>query len=138
MNQVSQRCTPFYRRLEFCKLLIRGLLPEALIAEPCINFAGCREGFPAGEGCAVEQTARMVAGLWRSKVEQSENERREIAIRSRLEICNRLESWLLSLQLNRAFAIRRLWRRGRGTPRPIPNLGTLILSEFCPVRITQR
>jgi hypothetical protein len=48
---------PFYRRLEFCNLLIRGLLPEVLIAEPCINFTRCREGFPVGEICAVEQTA---------------------------------------------------------------------------------
>jgi hypothetical protein len=44
-------------------LLIRGLLPEVLIAEPCINFTRCREGFPAGEGCEVEQTAREVAVL---------------------------------------------------------------------------
>jgi hypothetical protein len=56
---------PFYRLLEFCNLLIRGLLPEILIAEPCINFIGCREGFPAGEGCQVEQTAREVAVLSR-------------------------------------------------------------------------
>jgi hypothetical protein len=56
---------PFYRRLEFCNLLIRGLLPEVLIAEPCINFTRCREGFSAGEGCEVEQTAREVAVLWR-------------------------------------------------------------------------
>jgi len=86
----------------------------------------------------VEQTAREVAVLSGSKVEQSENERREIAIRSRLEICNRLESLLLSLQLNRAFSIRRLCCRGRGTPRLIPNLGMVLLSEFCHVRITQR
>jgi hypothetical protein len=42
-------------------LLIRGLLPEVLIAEPCINFTCCREGFSAGEGCEVEQTGREVA-----------------------------------------------------------------------------
>jgi hypothetical protein len=63
MNQVSQRCTPLYRLLEFCNLLIRGLLPEVLIAEPCINFSRWREGFSAGEGCEVEQTAREVAVL---------------------------------------------------------------------------
>ncbi len=56
---------PFYRRLEFCNLLIRGLLPEVLIAEPCINFSRCREGFLAGEGCEVEQTAREEAVLSR-------------------------------------------------------------------------
>ena len=65
MNQVSQRCTPFYRLLEFCNLLIRGLLPEVLNAEPCINFTGWREGFPAGEGCEVEQAARKAAVLSR-------------------------------------------------------------------------
>jgi len=65
MNQVSQRCTPFYRLLEFCNLLIRGLLPEVLIAEPCINFTGCGEGFSAGEGSEVEQAAREVAALAR-------------------------------------------------------------------------
>src|ERR1700722_19538251 len=53
----------FYRLLEFCNLLIRGLLPEVLIAEPCINFSRWREGFSAGEGCEVEQTAREVAVL---------------------------------------------------------------------------
>ena len=46
-------------------MLIRGLLPEVLIAEPCINFTRCREGFPAGEGSEVEQTAREVAVLSR-------------------------------------------------------------------------
>ena len=65
MNQVSQRCTPLYRLLEFCNLLIRGLLPEVLIAEPCINFTRCREGFSAGKGSEVEQTAREVAVLSR-------------------------------------------------------------------------
>src|ERR1700722_9692234 len=55
----------FYRLLEFCNLLIRGLLPEVLIAEPCINFTRWREGFSAGEGCEVEQTAREVAVLSR-------------------------------------------------------------------------
>jgi hypothetical protein len=65
MNQVSQRCTPLYRRLEFCNLVIRGLLPEVLIAEPCVNFTRCREGFSAGEGSEVEQTARELAVLSR-------------------------------------------------------------------------
>jgi hypothetical protein len=46
-------------------LLIRGLLLEILIAEPCINFTRCREGFSAGEGSEVEQTAREVAVLSR-------------------------------------------------------------------------
>ena len=56
---------PFYRLLEFCNLLIRGLLPGILIAEPCINFTRWREGFPAGEGCEVEQAAREAAVLTR-------------------------------------------------------------------------
>ena len=46
-------------------MLIRGALAEVLIAEPCINFAGCGEGLSAGEGCGVEQTAREVAVLSR-------------------------------------------------------------------------
>jgi hypothetical protein len=46
-------------------LLIRGLLPEVLIAEPCINFTRCREGFSADESCAVEQAAREMAVLSR-------------------------------------------------------------------------
>jgi len=56
---------PFYRLLEFCNLLIRGLLLEILIAEPCINFTRCREGFSADESCAVKQAAREVAALSR-------------------------------------------------------------------------
>jgi hypothetical protein len=60
-----------------------------------------------------------------------------MAIRSRLEICNWLESLLLSLDLNRAFSIRRLCRRGRGAPRLIPDLQMVLLPEFCRVRITQ-
>jgi hypothetical protein len=56
---------PFYRLLEFCNLLIRGLLPEILIAEPCINFTRCREGFSADESCAVKQAAREVEALSR-------------------------------------------------------------------------
>ena len=46
-------------------MLIRGALAEVLIAEPCINFAGCGEGLSAGERCGVEQTAREVAVLSR-------------------------------------------------------------------------
>src|SRR6266481_3631078 len=65
MNRITAMYPPFYRRLEFCNLLIRGLLPEVLIAEPCINFSRCREGFLAGEGCEVEQTAREEAVLSR-------------------------------------------------------------------------
>ena len=49
-SSITAMYPPFYRRLEFCNLLIRGLLPEVLIAEPCINFTRCREGFSAGEG----------------------------------------------------------------------------------------
>src|SRR6202042_3151624 len=49
-SSITAMYPPFYRRLEFCNLLIRGLLPEVLIAEPCINFARCREGFTAGGG----------------------------------------------------------------------------------------
>jgi hypothetical protein len=60
-SSITAMYPPFYRLLEFCNLLIRGLLPEVLIAEPCINFTRCREGFPAGEGSEVEQTAREVA-----------------------------------------------------------------------------
>jgi hypothetical protein len=56
-SSITAMYPPFYRRLEFCNLLIRGLLPEVLIAEPCINFTRCREGFSVGEGRAVEQTA---------------------------------------------------------------------------------
>jgi hypothetical protein len=63
MNRITALYPPFYRRLEFCKLLIRGRLPQLLIAEPCINFTRCREGFSIGEGCAVEQAARDVAVL---------------------------------------------------------------------------
>jgi hypothetical protein len=65
MNRITAMYPPFYRRLEFCNLLIRGRLPELLIAEPCINFARCRAGFSADEGCAVKQTAREVAVLSR-------------------------------------------------------------------------
>ena len=65
MNRITAIYPPFYRRLEFCNLLIRGLLPEVLIAEPCINFSRCREGFLADEGCEVEQTAREEAVLSR-------------------------------------------------------------------------
>jgi hypothetical protein len=65
MNRITAMCPPFYRRLEFCNLLIRGRLPEVLIAEPCINFTRCRAGFSAGEGCAVEQAAREAAVLLR-------------------------------------------------------------------------
>jgi hypothetical protein len=65
MNRITAMYPPFYRRLEFCNLLIRGRLPEVLIAEPCINFTCCRAGFSADEGCAVEQTAREVAVLLR-------------------------------------------------------------------------
>jgi len=72
-----------------------------------------------------------------SRPEKSEDLGREIAIRSRLEIRNWLECLLLSSDLNRAFSIRRLCRRGRGAPRPIPNLGTVLLFEFCRVRIAQ-
>jgi len=134
-SSITALYPPFYRRLEFCNLLIRGALAEVLIAEPCINFAGCGEGLSAGEDCGVGQTAREVAVL---KLAKSENVLREITICSRLEICNRLESLLLSLQLNRAFSIRRLWCRGRATPRLIPNSGMVLLPEFCHVRITQR
>ena len=65
MNRITAMYPPFYRRLEFCNLLIRGRLPEVLIAEPCINFTRCRAGFSADEGCAVEQTAREAAVLLR-------------------------------------------------------------------------
>ena len=64
-SSITAMYPPFYRLLEFCNLLIRGLLPEVLIAEPCINFTRCREGFSAGEGSEVEQTAREVAVLSR-------------------------------------------------------------------------
>jgi hypothetical protein len=56
---------PFYRLLEIRNLLIRGLLPEVLIAEPCINFTRSRAGFLADEGCAVEQTAREMVVVLR-------------------------------------------------------------------------
>jgi hypothetical protein len=65
MNRITAMYPPFYRRLEFCNLLIRSRLPEVLIAEPCINFTRCRAGFSAGEGCAVEQAAREAAVLLR-------------------------------------------------------------------------
>ena len=65
MNRITAMYPPFYRRLEFCNLLIRGRLPKVLIAEPCINFTRCRAGFSAGEGCEVEQTAREAAMLLR-------------------------------------------------------------------------
>ncbi len=65
INRITALYPPFYRRLEFCNLLIRGRLPEVLIAEPCINFTRCRAGFSADEGCALEQTAREVAVLLR-------------------------------------------------------------------------
>ena len=65
MNRITAMYPPFYRRLEFCKLLIRGRLPEVLIAEPCINFTPRGAGFSADEGCAVEQTAREAAVLLR-------------------------------------------------------------------------
>ena len=64
-SSITALSPPFYRRLEFCNLLIRGLLPEVLIAEPCINFTRWREGFPGGEGCEVEQAAREAAVLTR-------------------------------------------------------------------------
>ncbi len=65
MNRITAMYPPFYRRLEFCNLLIRGRLPKVLIAEPCINFTRCRAGFSADEGCAVEQAAREAAMLLR-------------------------------------------------------------------------
>jgi hypothetical protein len=65
MNRITALYPPFYRRLEFCKLLIRGRLPEVLIAEPCINFTPRWAGFSADGGSAVEQAAREVAVLSR-------------------------------------------------------------------------
>jgi hypothetical protein len=64
-SSITALYLPFYRRLEFRNLLIRGLLPEVLIAEPCINFARWREGFSPGEGCEAERTAREAAVLTR-------------------------------------------------------------------------
>src|ERR1700747_2824319 len=64
-SSITAMYPPFYRLLEFCNLLIRGLLLEILIAEPCINFTRCREGFSADESCAVKQAAREVAALSR-------------------------------------------------------------------------
>jgi hypothetical protein len=64
-SSITAMYPPFYRLLEFCNLLIRSLLLEILIAEPCINFTRCREGFSADESCAVKQAAREVAALSR-------------------------------------------------------------------------
>src|ERR1700721_2187830 len=66
-SSITAMYPPFYRRLEFCNLLIRGLLPEVLIAEPCINFARCREGFTAGAGGEGERGGGGGGGLcgWR-------------------------------------------------------------------------